>query len=209
MDPARQAGLPAVGAFCELVPEDGAVESARDRELAGFTTKRELALASIADLGTYRRGLHEPQVRRSTVTRYPPNTGRGGSSATRARTPRTRTCARSREKRPADMTSRRPLSKADDWSGSDGCGCTPAARCRLRRRWPLPLAECDTGRRPLLCVAPRNPTSVVALGSSYSPMPFTHELFGQENVSCPDRKRCAPARVPPAGSTGPGAHVQA
>jgi 3,4-dihydroxy 2-butanone 4-phosphate synthase / GTP cyclohydrolase II len=74
VDLARLAGLPAAGAFSELVSEERAVELARGEELARFAAKHELPLVSIADLITYRRR-HEPQVRRTTVTPVPTEHG--------------------------------------------------------------------------------------------------------------------------------------
>jgi 3,4-dihydroxy 2-butanone 4-phosphate synthase/GTP cyclohydrolase II len=70
VDLARLAGLPAAGAFCELVSEERAAELAHGEELARFAAEHELPLVSIADLITYRRR-NEPQIRRTTVTPIP------------------------------------------------------------------------------------------------------------------------------------------
>jgi 3,4-dihydroxy 2-butanone 4-phosphate synthase/GTP cyclohydrolase II len=74
VDLARLAGLPAAGAFCELVSEERAAELAHGEELARFAAEHELPLVSIADLITYRRR-NEPQVRRTTVTPMPTEHG--------------------------------------------------------------------------------------------------------------------------------------
>jgi 3,4-dihydroxy 2-butanone 4-phosphate synthase / GTP cyclohydrolase II len=74
VDLARLAGLPAAGAFCELVSEERVAELAHGEELARFAAEHELPLVSIADLITY-RGWNEPQVRRTTVTPIPSEHG--------------------------------------------------------------------------------------------------------------------------------------
>jgi 3,4-dihydroxy 2-butanone 4-phosphate synthase / GTP cyclohydrolase II len=74
VDLARLSGVPAAGAFSELVSEERAVELARGEELLRFAAKHELPLVSITDLITYRRRI-EPPLRRAAVTPIPSGHG--------------------------------------------------------------------------------------------------------------------------------------
>jgi 3,4-dihydroxy 2-butanone 4-phosphate synthase / GTP cyclohydrolase II len=58
VDLARLAGLPAAGAICELVNDDGTMM--RRPQLIAFARKHQLAIVSIADLIEFRRRTDEP-----------------------------------------------------------------------------------------------------------------------------------------------------
>jgi 3,4-dihydroxy 2-butanone 4-phosphate synthase/GTP cyclohydrolase II len=70
VDLARLAGLPPVGALCEIVSEDQPGEMARGAELERFAKEHDLELLSMADLIRFRRRT-EPQVRRVVETSLP------------------------------------------------------------------------------------------------------------------------------------------
>jgi 3,4-dihydroxy 2-butanone 4-phosphate synthase/GTP cyclohydrolase II len=74
VDLARLAGLPAVGALCEIVSGEEPAEMARGAELRRFAAEHDLVLLSIADLIEYRRWT-EPQVERVVTTNLPTRHG--------------------------------------------------------------------------------------------------------------------------------------
>ena len=70
VDLARMAGLPAVGALCEIVSEKNEGEMARGDELGVFAADHDLTLITIADLIAYRRR-YEKHIERVAQARIP------------------------------------------------------------------------------------------------------------------------------------------
>ena len=74
VDLARMAGLPAVGALCEIVSEKYDGEMARGEELGVFAADHDLTVITIADLIAYRRRF-EKHVERVATARIPTEHG--------------------------------------------------------------------------------------------------------------------------------------